>query len=56
MENATQPVPLIELRDIRKRYGGNGTPEVEVLKGVSLPTVRTSCPAASSSGYRSPAR
>ncbi|CRS19318.1 Macrolide export ATP-binding/permease protein MacB [Pseudomonas aeruginosa] len=36
MENATQPVPLIELRDIRKRYGGNGTPEVEVLKGVSL--------------------
>ncbi|AVR67865.1 MULTISPECIES: pyoverdine export/recycling transporter ATP-binding/permease subunit PvdT [Pseudomonas aeruginosa group] len=36
MENAKQPVPLIELRDIRKRYGGNGTPEVEVLKGVSL--------------------
>lgn len=36
MENATHPVPLIELRDIRKRYGGNGTPEVEVLKGVSL--------------------
>ncbi|MGR0133183.1 hypothetical protein, partial [Pseudomonas aeruginosa] len=27
MENATHPVPLIELRDIRKRYGGNGHPE-----------------------------
>ncbi|WP_337057625.1 MacB family efflux pump subunit [Pseudomonas sp. USHLN015] len=27
---------LLELIDVRKRYGGNGTPEVEVLRGVSL--------------------
>jgi len=31
----TQPA-LIELRDIRKRYGGHGKPEVEVLRGLSL--------------------
>lgn len=30
-------VPLIELRGIRKRYGGdNGAPEVEVLQGIDL--------------------
>ncbi|KIV75469.1 Macrolide export ATP-binding/permease protein MacB [Pseudomonas sp. FeS53a] len=28
--------PLLELQDVRKRYGGNGAPEVEVLRGVSL--------------------
>ncbi|MGN8260398.1 MacB family efflux pump subunit [Pseudomonas sp. SMSB3] len=28
--------PLIELVDIRKRYGGVDTPEVEVLRGISL--------------------
>ncbi|MGA4637821.1 MacB family efflux pump subunit [Pseudomonas solani] len=27
---------LLELVDVRKRYGGNGTPEVEVLRGISL--------------------
>jgi len=27
---------LIELIDVRKRYGGNGKPEVEVLRGLSL--------------------
>ena len=30
------PVPLIELRDVRRRYGGGEQPEVEVLRGVSL--------------------
>ena len=30
------PTPLIDLHDIRKVYGGNDTPEVHVLKGVSL--------------------
>lgn len=29
-------VPLIELRDIRKRYGGVDTPTVEVVRGISL--------------------
>lgn len=28
--------PLIELRDIRKSYGGIDTPKVEVLRGISL--------------------
>ncbi|MGG3796635.1 MacB family efflux pump subunit [Pseudomonas paraversuta] len=28
--------PLIELQEIRKVYGGDGTPEVQVLKGISL--------------------
>ena len=28
--------PLIELRDIRKRYGGGDKPEVEVLHGIDL--------------------
>lgn len=36
MDSAQQPIALIELRDIRKRYGGNGSPEVEILKGISL--------------------
>lgn len=27
---------LLELVDVRKRYGGNGAPEVEVLRGISL--------------------
>ena len=30
------PTPLIDLQDIRKVYGGIDTPEVHVLKGVSL--------------------
>nr|WP_314489236.1 MacB family efflux pump subunit [uncultured Pseudomonas sp.] len=30
------PIPLIDLQDIRKVYGGIDTPEVHVLKGVSL--------------------
>ena len=30
------PTPLIELQDIRKVYGGVDTPQVQVLKGVSL--------------------
>lgn len=30
------PTPLIELHDIRKVYGGVETPQVQVLKGVSL--------------------
>ncbi|MFV3326904.1 MacB family efflux pump subunit [Pseudomonas sp. NY15372] len=30
------PAPLIELTDIRKTYGGIDTPEVEVLRGISL--------------------
>ncbi|UBM26895.1 MacB family efflux pump subunit [Pseudomonas sp. p1(2021b)] len=30
------PTPLIELIDIRKTYGGIDTPEVEVLRGISL--------------------
>ena len=30
------PVPLIELRDVRRRYGGGEQPEVEVLRGISL--------------------
>jgi len=29
-------IPLIELRDIRKSYGGHDTPKVEVLRGISL--------------------
>ena len=28
--------PLIELRDIRKSYGGIDTPKVEVVRGVNL--------------------
>ena len=28
--------PLIELRDIRKSYGGIDTPKVEVVRGVDL--------------------
>jgi macrolide transport system ATP-binding/permease protein len=28
--------PLIELKDIGKRYGGEGMPETEVLRGISL--------------------
>ncbi|BBH45240.1 MacB family efflux pump subunit [Pseudomonas sp. KU43P] len=28
--------PLIELRDIRKSYGGDDTPKVDVLRGISL--------------------
>ncbi len=35
----TEAAPLIELRDIRKRYGGADGPAVEVLRGVSL-TIR----------------
>ena len=27
---------LLELIDVRKRYGGDGAPEVEVLRGISL--------------------
>ncbi|MCE5985256.1 MacB family efflux pump subunit [Pseudomonas sp. LF19] len=30
------PTPLIELRDIRKSYGGVDTPKVEVVRGISL--------------------
>ena len=30
------PIPLIDLQDIRKVYGGIDTPEVHVFKGVSL--------------------
>ena len=30
------PTPLIKLHDIRKVYGGVDTPQVQVLKGVSL--------------------
>ena len=30
------PTPLIDLQDIRKVYGGIDTPEVQVLKGISL--------------------
>ena len=30
------PIPLIELRDIRKTYGGIDTPTVDVLRGISL--------------------
>ena len=30
------PTPLIDLQDIRKVYGGIDTPEVHVLKGISL--------------------
>ncbi len=30
------PVPLIELCDVRRRYGGGEQPEVEVLRGISL--------------------
>ncbi|MBT9511072.1 MAG: MacB family efflux pump subunit [Acidovorax sp.] len=30
------PVPLIELRNVRRRYGGGEQPEVEVLRGISL--------------------
>ena len=30
------PTPLIDLHDIRKVYGGIDTPEVQVLKGISL--------------------
>lgn len=30
------PVPLIELRDIRKCYGGVDTPQIEVLRGINL--------------------
>ncbi|MBF8728207.1 MacB family efflux pump subunit [Pseudomonas fulva] len=30
------PVPLIELNDIRKVYGGLDTPRVDVLRGISL--------------------
>lgn len=29
-------IPLIELRDIRKVYGGTDAPEVQVLRGISL--------------------
>ncbi|SDK77401.1 macrolide transport system ATP-binding/permease protein [Pseudomonas delhiensis] len=36
MSETLQDVPLIELRDVRKRYGGDGSPEVEVLRGISL--------------------
>lgn len=30
------PTPLIDLQDIRKAYGGSETPEVQVLRGISL--------------------
>ena len=30
------PAPLIELRGVRRRYGGGEQPEVEVLRGISL--------------------
>ena len=30
------PTPLIDLRDIRKSYGGIDTPRVDVLRGISL--------------------
>jgi len=33
---AAADVPLIELRDVRRRYGGGEQPEVEVLRGISL--------------------
>ncbi|ADQ83629.1 MacB family efflux pump subunit [Methylovorus sp. MP688] len=32
----SEAIPLIELRAIRKCYGGGDTPEVEVLRGISL--------------------
>ena len=33
---AASAAPLIELRDVRRRYGGGEQPEVEVLRGISL--------------------
>ncbi|MFN3440440.1 MAG: MacB family efflux pump subunit [Acidovorax sp.] len=36
---AAAAAPLIELRDVRRRYGGGEQPEVEVLRGISL-TIR----------------
>ena len=36
MSAAAADVPLIELRDVRRRYGGGEQPEVEVLRGISL--------------------
>ena len=36
MEATHSAAPLIELRSVRRRYGGGEQPEVEVLRGVSL--------------------
>ncbi|MCZ8092484.1 MAG: MacB family efflux pump subunit [Acidovorax sp.] len=36
MDAAHSAAPLIELRSVRRRYGGGEQPEVEVLRGVSL--------------------
>jgi macrolide transport system ATP-binding/permease protein len=36
MDAAHSAAPLIELRGVRRRYGGGEQPEVEVLRGVSL--------------------
>lgn len=36
MSETAARVPLIELTDVRRRYGGGDQPEVEVLRGVSL--------------------
>lgn len=35
-QDAQTATPLIALRDVRKQYGGNGSPVVEVLRGVTL--------------------
>ncbi|MDP2247220.1 MAG: MacB family efflux pump subunit [Nitrosomonadales bacterium] len=35
-EKASVNVPLIELKDIWKRYGGEGVPQTEVLRGISV--------------------
>ena len=34
--HAAPGVPLIELRGVRRRYGGGEQPEVELLRGISL--------------------
>ena len=36
MDATHSAAPLIELRSVRRRYGGGEQPEVEVLRGVSL--------------------
>ncbi len=36
MDATRSAAPLIELRSVRRRYGGGEQPEVEVLRGVSL--------------------
>ncbi len=44
MQHHEQQAPLIELRDIRKRFPG-GDQDVEVLHGISLPMIATHSPA-----------